>query len=162
MEANSGNNNVDVLYAGEFVHSVDTQRRVAIPSEWRSRGDDNRFYVLPGRHNALQLMPFSVFKAMAEKLKKVSIADPKASLALAKLGARSRECTPDKQGRIHIPEQLLEHAEIKKGNEVDSEIVLVGVFNSIQIWSNSNWNKHKQQMSDDEMLDVLQSIEEIK
>lgn len=160
MEASSGNNNVEVLYAGEFIHAVDTQRRVAIPSEWRSKGDDNRFYVLPGRHSALQLMPFSVFKSIADHLKKASIVDQKASLALARLGARSKECIPDKQGRIHIPEQLLEYAEIKKGNEVDSELVLIGAFNSIQIWSKANWNK--QVMSDDEMLDVLQSIEEIK
>lgn len=160
MEVNSGNNNLEVLYAGEFIHAVDTQRRVAIPSEWRSKGEDNRFYILPGRHNALQLMPFSIFKSMADHLKKASSVDPKASLALARLGARSKECVPDKQGRIHIPEQLLEYAEIKKGNEVDSEIVLIGAFSRVQIWSKSNWSK--QVMSDDEMLDVLQTIEETK
>ena len=160
MEANSSNNNVEVLYAGEFFHSVDAQRRVAIPSEWRSKGDDSRFYVLPGRHKALQLMPFSAFKVMADHLTKASSVDPKASLALARLGARSKECIPDKQGRIHIPEQLLEYAEIKKGNVVDSELVLVGAFKSVQIWSKANWSK--QVMSDDEMLDEIQSIEEIK
>lgn len=160
MEANSSTQNLEMLYAGEFTHSMDSQRRVAIPSEWRSKDGDNRFYVLPGRHNALQMMPYHAFKDMAEKLKKVSSVDPKASLALARLGARSRECVPDKQGRVHIPEQLLEYAEIKRGNNVDSELVLIGAINTIQIWSKANWSK--QLMSDDEILNVLQSIEEIR
>ncbi len=160
MEANSGNNNTEMLYVGEFTHAIDNQRRVAIPSEWRSKGEDNRFYVLPGRHSALQLMPYHVFKDMTDKLKKVSIADPKASLTLAKLGARSKECNPDKQGRIHIPDQLLEYAEIKRGSEIDNELVLAGSFSRIQIWSKSNWNKF--QVTDDELLNVIQSIEEIK
>ena len=80
-------------------------------------------------------------------------------MALARLGASARECRCDKQGRIHIPEQLLEYAEIKKGNKIDSELVLIGVFNSIQVWSSENWKK--QSISDKEMLDVLQSIEEM-
>ncbi|HBM14987.1 MAG TPA: hypothetical protein DD381_01335 [Lentisphaeria bacterium] len=160
MEGNSSNNAIETLYAGEFTHSMDSQRRVAIPSEWRAKDGDNRFYVLPGRHNAVQLMPYHTFKSMAERLKKVSSVDPKASLALAKLGASSRECLPDKQGRVHIPEQLLEHAQIKRGSDVDSELVMVGVFNSIQIWSTANWSR--QQMSYEEMLDVVQSIDEIK
>ena len=161
MEGNSSNGTIETLYAGEFTHAMDSQRRVAIPSEWRSKDGDNRFYVLPGRHNALQLMPYHTFRDMADRLKKVSSVDPKASLALAKLGASSRECAPDKQGRVHIPEQLLEHAQIKRGNEVDGELVMVGVFHSIQIWSKSNWSK-QQDMSYDEMLDVVQSIDEIK
>ncbi len=159
MEAVRHSEGQEILFAGEFVYSIDPQRRIAIPSEWRSKGSENRFYVLPGRHKALQLMTFDGFKNLADKLRKVSIVDPKSSMALARLGASARECRCDKQGRVHIPEQLLEYAEIKRGNEIDDELVLIGVFNSIQIWSKENWKK--QAMSDEEMLDVLQNIEEM-
>ncbi|HJO94121.1 MAG TPA: hypothetical protein QF753_12020 [Victivallales bacterium] len=158
-EIRNGDNS-ELLFAGEFVHAIDSQRRIAIPKDWRVKDGLNRFYILPGRHKTLQLMTYSSFKRLAEKLKKVSIADPKASIALARLGARARECRCDKQGRIPVPEQLLEYAEIKKGNEVEAELVLVGAFNSIQIWSRANWDK--QFMSDEEMLDVLQGIEELR
>lgn len=159
MEAIRQRADQEILFAGEFVYSIDPQRRIAIPSEWRSQGGENRFYVLPGRHKALQLMTFDGFKSLADKLRKVSIVDPKSSMALARLGASARECRCDKQGRVSIPEQLLEYAEIKKDGKIDDELVLIGVFNSIQIWSKENWKK--QCMSDEEMLDILQNIEEM-
>ena len=157
--AGNGTTQEELLFVGEFIHSIDSQRRIAIPKDWRYKGAESRFYLLPGRHDSLQLMPFQAFKEYAEKLRKVSIVDPKASIALAKLGASAKECRCDKQGRIALSEKLLEYAKIKKGKEVDSDLVLIGAFNNIQIWSKDNWNK--QQMSDSEVLDVLQKIEEL-
>ena len=150
--------NSELLFAGEFIHAIDSQRRIAIPKDWRVKGGENIFYTLPGRNNTIQLMTYASFKRLADKLRKVSIADPKASIALARLGAKARECHCDKQGRIGITENLLEYAEIKKDGVIDTDLVLVGAFNNIQIWSKENWKK--EQMSDEEMLDVLQSIEE--
>ncbi|MCF7790672.1 MAG: hypothetical protein K9L78_01895 [Victivallales bacterium] len=157
--AEKSNNQEEILFVGEFVHAIDTQRRIAIPKDWRFKGGETRFYLLPGRHKSLQLMPQKAFKELADKLRKVSVADPKASVALAKLGASARECRCDKQGRIALSEKLLEYAGIKKENKVDAELVLVGAFNNIQIWSSDNWRE--QQMTDGEMLDVLQKIEEM-
>ena len=151
------NDDTEMLFVGEFLHTIDPQRRIAIPKDWRAKDVENKFYMLPGRHNSLQLMTNEAFNILAQKLRKVSIADPKASIALAKLGSSARVCICDKQGRIPINEKLLEYSQIKKGEEIDSDLILVGAFNSIQIWSKENWNK--QQMSDGEMLDVLQKIE---
>jgi MraZ protein len=150
--------NSELLFAGEFIHAIDSQRRIAIPKDWRIKSGENRFYAIPGRNNTLQLMTYASFKQLAEKLKKTPIADPKASIALARLGARARECRCDKQGRIGVSESLLEYAEIIKNGVVDADLVLVGAFNTIQIWSRKNWKK--QQMGDEEMLDVLQKLEE--
>ena len=158
MEAKR-NSNAEMLFVGEFLHTIDPQRRIAIPKDWRVKEGENKFYILPGRHNSLQIMTHLAFKELAEKLRKVSIADPKASVALARLGASARVCVCDKQGRIPINEKLLEYAQIKKGNKVDTDLILVGAFNNIQIWSKENWQQ--QQMSDSEMLDVLQKIEEL-
>jgi MraZ protein len=152
-------NDTEMLFVGEFLHTIDSQRRIAVPKDWRIKDSENKFYVLPGRHNSLQIMPHLAFKKLADKLRKVSIADPKASIALAKLGASARVCVCDRQGRIPISEKLLEYAKIKKGENIDSDLVLIGAFNCIQVWSKENWNK--QQMSDSEMLDVIQKIEEL-
>lgn len=158
MAKDRKNSDSELLFVGEFIYAIDSQRRFAIPSEWRAKEKGNKFFILPGRHNSLQLMTPAYFEKLADKLKKVSIADPKASIALARLGAKAKECVCDKQGRVAVSENLLEYAGIKKAGKLEGEIVLVGAFNSIQIWSKENWNK--QQMSDNEVLDVLQKIEE--
>jgi len=40
---------------------------------------------------------------------------------------------PDKQGRILLPQYLKDFADIKK------DVVVVGVSNRIEIWSNDKW-----------------------
>ena len=42
----------------------------------------------------------------------------------------------DKQGRINIPQNLREYANIQK------DVVIVGVLTRVEIWSSDNWNKY--------------------
>lgn len=140
------------FYLGEFRHSLDPQRRIAIPSSWRRDKGETRLYLLPGRHRTLQLIPGDTFRELLAKVKKVSFADADASLALARLGAMSQECVCDGQGRIQIPQKLAEYAALK-GN-----IVLVGALTSIQLWPEDKWDKSGG--SGEQILDVVQKIGE--
>jgi len=139
-------------FFGEFEHSLDPQRRVAIPSNWRKE-KKTTFFLLPGRHNTLQLIPFSTFRETLMKFKKISFADPAASLAFARLGASGQECECDKQGRIQIPQKLIEQAGLK------NQVVMIGSLTTIQIWSKENWNLFGKSDQND-VLDVIQKIGE--
>ena len=140
------------FFFGEFEHSLDSQRRVAIPSNWRKEKKAT-FFLLPGRHNALQLIPFGTFRELLMKFKKISFADPAASLAFARLGARGQECECDKQGRIQIPQKLIEQSGLK------NQVVMVGAVTTIQIWSKDNWSLF-QKSDQNDVLDVIQKIGE--
>jgi len=143
----------DIFYAGEFEHAIDAQRRIAIPSAWRSGADGGRFCLLPGRHQTLQLVPYEHFHAqLLEKARKVSFADADASLALARLGALAQECRCDKQGRIPLPQRLMEYAGLREN------AVLVGALTTVQVWSPEAWRR--MQTSDEQVLDVIQKIGE--
>lgn len=140
------------FFFGEFEHSLDPQRRVAIPSNWRKE-KKTTFFLLPGRHKALQLIPFGTFKETLLKFKKISFADPAASLAFARLGASGQECECDKQGRIQIPQKLIEQAGLK------NQVVMIGSLTTIQIWSKENWSLF-QKSDQNDVLDVIQKIGE--
>ncbi len=140
------------FFFGEFEHSIDPQRRVAIPSNWRKE-KKTVFFLLPGRHNALQLIPFGTFREFLMKLKKISFADPAASLAFARLGASGQECECDKQGRIQIPQKLIEQSGLK------NQVVMIGSLTTIQIWSKENWSLF-QKSDQNDVLDVIQKIGE--
>lgn len=144
----------DIFFFGEYLHSLDSQRRLAIPKNWRSKAGVARFFLLPGRNKALQLIPFNTFREFLKKTGKVSFADESASLALARLGAVSQECECDSQGRISIPQRLIDYAELKSGDEA----MLVGAIATGQIWSKENWRKN--QTSDENVLNVIQKIDE--
>lgn len=143
----------DLFFAGEFEHALDAQRRIAIPHAWRGSDDGGRFFLLPGRHQTLQLVPYAYFHAqLLDKASKVSFADADAALALARIGSLAQECRCDKQGRIPLPQRLLDYARLQ------DNAVLVGALTTVQIWEPSAWRR--MQTSDEQALDVIQKIGE--
>ncbi len=141
------------VFLGEFTHAFDPQRRITIPSDWRgAKVRRTSFYLLPGRHKTIQMIPSVSFSDVISKMRKVSFADAEASLALARLGRMAQYCECDKQGRIQISQRLFEYAELGSG------AVLVGAINVVQIWSERNWAKSGG--SDEQVLDVIQKIGE--
>ena len=121
------------FFCGEFNHSLDNQNRLAIPSQWR--GGDNAQFVLFPSEDFIMLLPLATFQDFLQKISKVSIADRKAQLALAQIGAKVQQCKCDKQGRIKISGQLLDEAAI------DYSVVMIGSFTSIQLWNPVRWEK---------------------
>jgi len=102
----------DQVYTGFHPHSIDAQRRVAIPREWRKdAGDDAVFYLLPGRNQTIQVLPKELFEQeILDKVRKVSFANAEKSQALAMIGAKASRSSCDKQGRITMTQELMEHA----------------------------------------------------
>lgn len=141
-----------LTFTGEYEHALDSQRRIAIPTCWRHKGADNVFFLLPGRHGALQAIPAVAFQELLLKARKVSFADSSASLALARLGAMAQECHCDKQGRIPIPQRLIEYAGLQ------DVVIMVGALTTVQLWSPEQWNKFR--TADETVLDEIQKIGE--
>ncbi|MBN1865281.1 MAG: hypothetical protein JW808_10305 [Victivallales bacterium] len=143
---------ISVTYTGEYEHVLDGQRRIAIPTCWRVSGGGDIFFLLPGRHGALQAIPDVTFQGLVEKARKVSFADASASLALARLGSMAQECRCDKQGRIGLPHRLIEYAGLKDA------VVMIGALTSIQLWSPEKWRLFR--TADESVLDEMQKIGE--
>lgn len=138
----------EITFTGEFVHSIDGQRRVAVPRQWRVEG--LKYYLLPGRDGVLQFIPDYYFKDFLNNVRKVSLTNAKIGRALALLGARAQECSCDKQGRISLTAKLKEHASL------DSELVMVGAFTHAQIWNKDAWEKQSEDT--DDVLDVIDGL----
>jgi MraZ protein len=143
----------EIIFLGEFEHSLDAQRRLAIPRGWRVKGQVNRYIIVPGRGRTLQLIPFASFKEnFLEKAKKVSLANSEGALALARFASRAQECKCDKQGRIQLSEALLNYAGLK------NPVSLVGALWFAQIWDRDKWaGKHA---GDESYFDELEKISE--
>ncbi|MBQ9776128.1 MAG: hypothetical protein IJW17_08865, partial [Lentisphaeria bacterium] len=90
------------LYVGSYTHTLDSQCRVSLPSEWRNRAGETSLMLLPASGDALQLQPMEIFTEFVSKLKNKAVANPKIQMALSFLGANARICRCDKQGRISL------------------------------------------------------------
>ncbi len=150
------NNIEEIFFVGEYEHTLDKQRRIAIPSCWRKKDIPSRFIILPGRDNKLQVMPYEHFQDFIKKAKQVSFANAKKRLALAQMGSKAHDCTCDKQGRIQIPLRLIDYASLKC--DKNEPVVLVGAFDEIQVMTKATWDTL--QIADENCLDLIQEIEE--
>lgn len=121
------------MFMGEYQHSVDEKGRMIIPSKFREALGVN-FVLTRGLDNCLFVYPASEWSLLEQKLKSLSLmkADARAFTRFFFSGAT--ECNLDKQGRVNIPANLRQHAQIKK------ETVVIGVSNRVEIWSKEKWN----------------------
>ena len=143
----------ELFFSNEFEHVLDSQNRISIPSEWRQKEAETRFIMLPGGNHDLVLFPFEAFSAFLIKARNLAFANRHLQAALAKIGAKCRDCRCDKQGRIKLDRQLLDS--IGVGNKVK----LVGAITHIKLCDPAAWDAADNQL-DDECFDIFQSIGE--
>jgi len=140
----------EAFFCGEFEHTLDSQCRVSIPSEWRRKSGETRLILFPGREKDLLLLPFESFRDFLNAARKAAFASRSAQEALAHIGARVRDCRCDKQGRIKIDRELLDRAGIT------DQLKMVGAFTHIKLCAPQFWSKEP--ANDDVYLDEFQKM----
>ena len=122
------------LFLGGFEHSLDSQGRIILPSEWRQPDGETTLIMIPTREQALLLLPVEVFQEFVAKARQFAIANASMQAAFAYLGYSSRECRCDKQGRMALDRKLLEKIGVK------DTVSLVGAVTHIRLSAPENWN----------------------
>jgi MraZ protein len=119
------------MFVGDFTHTLDTKKRLTIPSVWRAQIEAPKsFYVLPdSNHRCLNLYPSKEMLPKLDRIRKLSMSDAKARHYARVLGRASDLVSWDSQGRIRIKDNLLDFAGLK------DEVVMVGAIDRIELWS---------------------------
>ena len=119
-----------MTFTGEFNNSIDVKGRASIPARFReilqAGGDES--LVVTKSPRALTAYPLSAWQKMLEKVHAMPNGVTKNDITRNRI-APAAECAFDKQGRIQLPQSLRHHAGL------DKEIVVVGLFDKIEIWS---------------------------
>jgi MraZ protein len=121
-------------FTGEHQYSLDPKGRLVIPLELRE-GLGTRFYMVRGLERNISLYPADEWYKLVKQMEGLPISNPYARSLVRFFGSGVRLCEPDNHSRITIPTPLREHGQL------DKKVVLVGVFNKVEIWSEDNWNK---------------------
>lgn len=126
------------MFIGEYQATIDDKGRVSVPVKFRS-ALKSKIVVTRGLDNSLFLYGIDEWKKLAEKLASlpISTANTRAFSRLMLAGAM--DCDIDKQGRIILPGYLKDFAKISK------KVIIAGLYNRIEIWSEELWTAYKQQ-----------------
>lgn len=125
-----------LLYAGEFRHSIDDKNRITIPARWR-RDESGEFIILAeASHQFLLVMSpeeFARMSSAAESNPNVSAHDRR--IFLRQLHSRAQHGAADRQGRLVLPEELCKNVGLK------GEVALVGGRGRFEIWNLQRWKR---------------------
>ena len=129
----SGRKWMITMFMGEYHHSIDSKGRIIIPSKVRDGLGEN-FIVTRGLDGCLFLYPKLEWDKKIEKFKELpDIKDKRQFMRIFLSGATI--CEYDKQGRINIPNPLIEFAKLEK------ECIIIGVDEKLEIWSKERWEE---------------------
>lgn len=144
-----GRRKLMTVFSGTYRHSVDSKKRLFIPAKFREiLGDE--FMVTKNIDGCLDIITAEARDAIAEKLSIL----PKTQTAKIKrfLFSGAGDCTPDSQGRIVLPQQLLEYASIEK------DVLIVGASDHIEIWNEELYEKNIVGESIDDLAEQMNDI----
>ncbi|MFW5998595.1 MAG: division/cell wall cluster transcriptional repressor MraZ [Bacillota bacterium] len=129
------------MLMGEYQHKMDNKGRVIIPAKFRDELGD-KFVATRGLDNCLFVYPMQEWSILEEKLSSLPITSKDARTFVRFFFSGATECELDKQGRMSIPVNLRNYAELNK------KIIIIGLSNRIELWAHSNWNSYLDSVED--------------
>jgi len=126
------------MFIGEYQHSLDDKGRLAVPSKFRA-SLKNGAVVTRGLDNSLFLYTKEEWEKLAEKLANLPFSQANTRAFARLMLAGAMDVKVDKQGRVIIPEYLRKYAGLHKNT------VIAGLYNRLEIWDITEWEKYKQQ-----------------
>jgi MraZ protein len=127
---------VNEYFEGRSRHTLDEKGRLAIPARFREilKIKSDSFLVVTNLNDCLVAFARDNWQTIKEKAVNLPLFDSAANIYIRYFISGAIEC-PLKQGRILIPSNLRELAELNK------EVVLVGHLTRFEIWDKTKWEK---------------------
>jgi len=125
------------MFYGEFIHSIDRKGRLILPAKFREVAKNHfieKFYVTRGLDKCLFMLAEEEWRSQENKLKAMSFTKQQSRTFNRLYFSGAMEVIPDSQGRILLPQNLKDYAEIKK------DVIIVGVSNRVEIWAKNKWD----------------------
>lgn len=136
------------MFFGEAQHSVDNKGRLIFPAKFRQALGDH-FVITKGLDHCIFVFPMDEWKVMEEKLKALPMTNRDARAFVRYFFSGASEEKFDKQGRIRVPQNLIDHANLEK------QAIIIGVGTRLEIWSEAEWEAY----NDDDSLSYDQIAE---
>lgn len=141
------------MLLGEYNHSIDAKGRVSVPSKLRMDLGES-FIVTKGLDNCLFAYSKEEWATFEAKLKTLPLTNTNARNFVRFFFSGATECEIDKQGRINIPQNLRDYADILK------DVTIVGVGTRVEIWNREKWNNYtsEENMDVDEIASQMSDL----
>jgi len=125
-------------FLGEFEATLDAKGRFLLPAGIKKQlpeKEDDRFVINRGFEKCLSLYPMTSWEPLFAEISKLNEFDPKVREFRRYFLNGATTVEPDSAGRLLVPPNLKEHADLQK------DIVLVSAVNKIEIWDSKKYHQ---------------------
>lgn len=144
-----------MAYVGKFNHQLDQKNRLRIPAKLKAELGQN-FAIVRGTSSCLFIYSEEQFANLyEEKSKNISFVTEEgkeATDALRRMVATMSIPEEDNQGRFVLDANLRRIAKIQK------DVVFVGMFDRIELWSAETYNERFKDLDDEEYDQSLEPL----
>jgi len=139
-----------MTFVGEYEHTLDAKNRVFMPARFREQLGESFFVTRKMNKNCLAVYTTEAMDKIADLIN--GFPDSEVSEIKEFLFSKSVQATPDSNGRIVLPQQILDYASIER------DVVIIGAGDHIQIWSAALWREAEKVRDIDKIRRKLASI----
>ncbi len=121
------------MLIGEYHHNIDEKGRLIIPSKFRDE-IGKEFIVTRGLDGCLFIYSKGQWEKIVTKLQTLPFTKKDARTFNRFFLSSATVCEFDKQGRINIPSNLINYANIQK------ECTIIGVNDRLEVWASDKFD----------------------
>ena len=142
------------MFRGRFEHTIDSKGRLSVPSRFReilNERYDHRL-VVTTYDGCLIAYPHAEWRILEERIAGLPEFSKNTRDFLRFFYSSATDCPIDRLGRILIPQPLRSYARLEK------EVMLIGAFRHIEIWSKSLWEEAESMASQEDISNILERL----
>jgi MraZ protein len=123
------------MLLGTHTPKLDDKGRIILPAKFRDELAAG-VVVTRGQERCLYVFSKNEFESVHEKIRQAPVTSEEARKYLRLFLSGASDDTPDKQGRVLVPQLLREYAGLTK------ELVIIGVGSRAEIWDAASWQEY--------------------
>ena len=118
-----------VGYLGSHLHQIDEKGRLNLPASFRRENPERPLVLVHVFEDSLTLYPEPAWAEVQTRLRELLRLQPASRSYVLRVTANAVEVTPDKAGRILVPQRLQEAVGIA------GPTLVVGAIDRIELWN---------------------------
>lgn len=126
-------------YRGFNPYKMDPKFRVSVPTAWRPAAGEVLFLLFSKAHDmpVIKVLSEAAFRERVEIVKNSDLSPARKNAKLGSLSMLCREVSVNEQGKLLVPKDLSEKADIA----ADSEVILAGRGMHFEIWNKTHFDR---------------------
>jgi len=123
------------MLLGTHTPKLDEKGRLILPAKFRTELEQG-VVITRGQERCLYVFSAAEFQLAHEKIRQAPVTSAEARRYLRIFLSGASDETPDKQGRVLLPQLLREYADLTR------ELVIIGVGSRAEIWDAKAWQSY--------------------